>query len=111
MYFEPKKKKYERKTIKGRILASKISGFNSDKVVFYIKHNGAKKRTAAEGDSDLVKSKEACPLNARSKQRFIALLKNNNEAKGYYLNYSMGAFVEITYLDTFFPLIIKMEKI
>ena len=85
MYFEPKKKKYERKTIRGRILASKISGFNTDKVVFYIKYNGVKKR-------------------------FIALLKNNDEAKGYYLNHSVGSFVEITYLDTFIPLIIKMEK-
>ncbi len=86
MYFEPKKKKYERKTLKGRIIASKIAGFNSDRVVFYIKRNGAK-------------------------QRFMALLKNNEEAKGYYLNYPKGTFVEITYLDTFFPIILKIGRV
>lgn len=86
MFIEQKKKKYERKTIKGKILASKISGLNSDKVVFYIKCNNVKKR-------------------------FIALLKDNNEAKGYYLNYKPGMWVEITYLDTFVPVIFGIGRV
>ncbi len=86
MLLKRENKKIERKHIKGRILASKVSGFRRDKVVFYIKHNGVKKR-------------------------FIALLKDDEEAKGYYSKYPQGAFVEIEYFDAFFPLIIKMEKI
>lgn len=86
MYITPKKQKFEKKELQGKVVASKISGLVSNKVVFYVWANG-------------------------KRHRFIALFKDNEEAKGYFKNYPTGVWVKITYLDTFFPLIVAIKRI
>lgn len=63
---------YERFFVNFNVASGKLLVYTADE-------RKSKKRTAAEGDSDLVENKEACPLNARSKKRIFFATTNKED--------------------------------